>query len=119
MPAKNVSDVLTDAARVVDVWTANPTFSMGTVTLESFKAIMAALQAADNAVESKRTELTGFMNVRDSKADELNDLVSRARSGVRAAFGPDSTEYEQVGGTRRSERKSPIRKNNGEVVKTP
>jgi len=37
-------------------------------------------------------------------------LVTRARSGIRSVFGPDSTQYEQAGGTRTSERKTPTRK---------
>jgi hypothetical protein len=40
----------------------------------------------------------------------LSDLISRARSGFRAAFGPDSTQYQQAGGTRRSKRKPAKRK---------
>lgn len=111
MPGKNsVDDVLAEAAKIVDVWSGNPDFKMGSITLDSFKASMAAVQNASATVESKRTELTGLITNRDVKTSSLNDLVSRARSGVRASFGPDSTEYEQVGGTRRSERKSPARK---------
>lgn len=111
MPGKNsVSDVLADAAKIVDVWNTNPEFKMGSITLDSFKASMTAVQSASGTVESKRTELNGLITNRDVKTSSLNDLVSRARSGVRASFGPDSTEYEQVGGTRRSERKTPTRK---------
>ena len=38
------------------------------------------------------------------------DFVTRTRSAVRAAFGPDSAEYQLVGGTRRSERKRRTRR---------
>jgi hypothetical protein len=38
---------------------------------------------------------------------ELNDLVTRFRSGVRAAYGPDSAQYEQAAAVRKSARKSP------------
>jgi hypothetical protein len=40
----------------------------------------------------------------------LGEWVTRARSGFRAVYGPDSTQYEQAGGTRSSERKKPVRK---------
>lgn len=113
MAGKNkVEDTLTDAAKVVDVWEANPSFVMGTVSLDTFKASMTTLEAASGTVESKRTELTGLMSNRDVQAQAMSDLVSRARSGVRAAFGVDSTEYEQVGGTPRSKRKPAKRKSN-------
>ena len=111
MPSNNtISSVLAEGAKIVDVWTANPTFTLGSVNLDGFKLQMAELLAASAAVESKRTELTGHINSRDAKSSNISEMVSRARSGIRAAFGPDSTEYEQAGGTRKSERKVAKRK---------
>jgi hypothetical protein len=111
MAGKNkVEDTLAEAAKVVDIWEANPGFVMGSVSLDSFKASMTTLEAASDTVESKRTELTGLMGNRDVQSQAMSDLVSRARSGVRATFGVDSTEYEQVGGTPRSKRKPAKRK---------
>ena len=40
----------------------------------------------------------------------LTALTTRALSGIRGFFGPDSDEYEQAGGTRKSERRKPTRK---------
>jgi hypothetical protein len=111
MPSNNtIASVLADGAKIVDVWTANPTFMLGTITLESFKGQLSELQTTASVVETKRTELTGLLIARDEKSTTMSDLISRARSGFRAAFGPDSTQYEQAGGTRRSERKSAKRK---------
>ena len=52
--------------------------------------------------------------------DALNELVrqeklvadwsARALNGVKFKFGPDSSQYEQAGGVRSSERKKPVRK---------
>jgi hypothetical protein len=39
----------------------------------------------------------------------LRDLHERVLLGVASRFGKDSTEYEQAGGVRKSERKSPRR----------
>ncbi len=36
--------------------------------------------------------------------------VKRVRSAVKGIYGDDSSEYEMVGGTRKSERKRPVRK---------
>ncbi|MDX6557949.1 MAG: hypothetical protein QOF72_998 [Blastocatellia bacterium] len=41
---------------------------------------------------------------------ELNDLNRRILSAGEATYGPDSSEYELLGGTRKSERKRPTRK---------
>jgi hypothetical protein len=106
--------VLADAGKIIDTWTANADYKLGTVTLEAFTQARDGAAAADAAVESKRTELSGLMNNRDDKMAELNELTTRARAGFKAFYGADSSQYEQAGGTRASERKSPTRK-----AKTP
>ena len=98
--------ILSQAQKIASVWEANPTFVMGTVTKDGLNAAITSLLNATATVESKRTEMTGLMNGRDDAARALSDLITRARSGVRAAFGTDSPEYEQVGGIRKSERKT-------------
>ena|SRR5947207_856353 len=45
----------------------------------------------------------------DADENTLRDLNTRMLSAVEAAYGPDSSEYEAVGGTRTSERKRPVR----------
>ena len=102
--------VLADTARILTVWQANPEFGLGTTRLPDLQAAYDALQQADALVETKRVELTGLMDQRDDQAAALNDLNTRARSGFRAAYGPDSAQYAQAGGTRRSERKPRARK---------
>ena len=82
--------VLADAATLVNVWQANPDFSLGATTRADFEQAIADLQAALAAVAARRTELTGLMDVRDDHARTRSDLVTRVRSGVRAGYGPDS-----------------------------
>ncbi len=60
-------------------------------------------------VKKKENELTSLTDNRDGVASELNELRTRALSGIRAHFGPDSTEYGRAGGTRKSERQKPQR----------
>jgi hypothetical protein len=38
------------------------------------------------------------------------DKVKRARAGVKAAYGDDSSQFEMIGGTRTSDRKTRSRK---------
>jgi exonuclease VII small subunit len=49
------------------------------------------------------------------EADEatLNDKSKRMLAATGAQYGPDSSQYEQVGGTRLSERKRPTKKKPG------
>jgi hypothetical protein len=49
----------------------------------------------------------------DTREEGLKDLNLRIQAAVKAQFGPDSSEYELVGGTRRSDRKRPTRKGSG------
>jgi uncharacterized protein YPO0396 len=110
MPKEAANTALVEAKKVDDVWSKNTQFTMQDVTLAQFKAAMAACQTGDDEVEAKRRELTALINKRDAANAELTKLTTRARSGIRGFFGPDSDEYEQAGGTRSSERKKPVRK---------
>jgi hypothetical protein len=113
MAKVKVEQVLSDATGVVTVWKANPDFNLGALTLADLEGALAALETAQTVVEAKRIEMTGLLDQRDDKALVLSDLVTRARSGFRAVYGPDSPQYEQAGGTRRSERKHPTRQPKG------
>jgi hypothetical protein len=44
-------------------------------------------------------------SLRDDFASKLNEIKTHACSGMWGFFGPNSSQYEQVGGTRASERK--------------
>ena len=46
---------------------------------------------------------------------QMNDLAIRAVKSAEFKFGGDSNEFEMIGGTRKSDRKRPIRKNGGGV----
>ena len=46
----------------------------------------------------------------DAQNDLLSDWNRRVLSAVEAQYGPDSSEYEMVGGTRKSERRKPSKK---------
>jgi hypothetical protein len=109
------TQVLAEAGKIVDIWTANPDFRLGEVDLNAFTAAREKLTTAHATVESKRTELTGLVNARDDQSQLLHELVVRARSGFRATYGPDSTQYEQAGGTRASERSSGLHRGQAAV----
>jgi len=108
MPAKYPIDrVLASANKILNTWSNHPEFMLGDITQESFLQTRTKLEELTASVDSVRTELTGLLNERDDQVLALQELITRARSGFRAIFGPDSKQYEQVGGTRSSERKRP------------
>jgi hypothetical protein len=107
---KSLDEVIAEAEKIDRVWEANPTFSLGELTREKFKAELDALRDAREQLEEARRQVTNLSNVTNERAEVVNSYVTRALSGVRAVFGPDSTQYEEAGGTRSSERKTPRKK---------
>ena len=111
MPTKmNPDKVKTDADTILGVWKANTDFKLKDVTLESFEADTKRLDANLRDISAKEQELTPLRNERDDLALRLNEVCTRTRSGIKGFFGPNSSQYEQVGGTRAVERKKPQRK---------
>jgi hypothetical protein len=102
---KSLDEVIAAAEKILRVWEANPTFTLGEITKASFKALLDELRDLRAQTEETRRQLTNFVNTTNDKAISVNDVNSRALSGIRAVFGPDSTQYEEAGGTRSSERK--------------
>ena len=106
-----------EGAKISKVWTDNADFKMGDVTAAKFTSACDALRDSHNEVEAKKLELTALVNERESAANTVRDLAVRARSGFKSVYGTDSTQYEQAGGTRKSDRKRPVRKAPFEVKK--
>jgi hypothetical protein len=102
--------VLPESEQIARVWAENPTFALGEVTLDSLQSKIKDAQEKRRQVETLRTQLTALTNDLNVQVSELAGITTRARSGFRAFYGPDSTQYEQAGGTRASERKRPSKK---------
>jgi hypothetical protein len=106
-----------EGANICKVWTDNTDFKMGEVTVAKFTAACESLRDAQEAVEAKKLELTALINEREAQAGAVSELIVRARSGFKSVYGLDSTQYQQAGGTRKSDRKRPVRKAALEVKK--
>lgn len=114
MPRKSsIDDVIADGERIARVWRDNPTFTLGEITLAQLETMISDLRTLRGQVEEARTRLTQLVNQSNDKVAAISTVATRARSGFRATFGPDSSQYEQAGGTRASERKRPTRKPQG------
>jgi hypothetical protein len=108
---KSIDTIIAEAEQNERVWVANPTYTLGEVTLTKFQAAHASLRTRRDDLQAARAALTAATNAAHDEAIALNALNTRARGGIRAFFGPNSTQYEQVGGTRSADRKRPTRKN--------
>ncbi len=103
--SRSIDSILSEAEQIARVWTETPDFALGDLTLAEFQKFIADLRSSRDRTEDLRTQLTAAVNNTNAKTAQVKDAITRSRSGFRAGFGPDSTKYEQVGGTRRSERK--------------
>jgi hypothetical protein len=54
-----------------------------------------------------------LQNEFQAEESELNEMNRRYLAAGEAHYGPDSSEYEMLGGTRKSERKRPTRRGGG------
>jgi hypothetical protein len=107
---KTIDAILAEAEQIARVWADNPTFSLGELTLAQLQSKITSLRAKRDHAQDLRTQLTAATNDTNTEGDDVSALITRARSGIRAVFGPDSNQYEQAGGTRQSERKRTARK---------
>jgi hypothetical protein len=105
------SDVLSQAQTIVTAWNQiGPTVVLGTLTPAALTTDITAATTLEVQMASLELQLTNARNQRDALLYGMWDKVKRVRAGVKANYGDDSSQYEMVGGTRLSERKSPTRR---------
>ena len=95
--------------RMLNAWeTLASSKSFGGMTLDQFKAAALPAQAARQEIEDLQDQITQAMNARDSADEAFQTKAQLVVSGVLAdaTEGPDSSLYEAMGYTRKSERKS-------------
>jgi hypothetical protein len=82
----------------------------GTLDQAALQADLTQATALQASLDALDAQYTALRNQRDELSGEMWDKVKRVRASVKGLCGDDSTEYEMVGGTRRSERKTPTRR---------
>ena len=112
MPGKPYPlNVFVQARSVLDAWgQIDDQLTFGTLNISTLTMAINQARAVDEQMTSLKNQLTNLRNQRDVAYYSLWDTVKRARAGVKASFGDDSSQYEMVGGTRLSERKTAIRR---------
>ena len=104
------TQALDDADRIISTWEGNADFSMAKLTKEEMTAKRNEVQAKAALVDQKRVELKGLTESLQDEVKDLSQMNTRAKSGFRAVYGPDSPQVAQVGITRTSDRKPRTRK---------
>lgn len=80
------------------------------LSVETYEQRIIAFEAKLSAYNGMLSSLDRQLNELQQAERELQTESARMLAGTGAHFGPDSNEYEQAGGTRKSERKRPVRK---------
>ena len=105
------TDVIDQARAVWDAWNQiNEGMSFGDLTNNMLSAELTQVVPLEAEMNRLEIQLTDLRNQRDALYLSMWEKVKRVRAGVKANYGDDSSQYEMVGGTRMSERKSPVRK---------
>jgi hypothetical protein len=89
-----------------------PTFGPN-ITLNGYEATIGQFDQKLRSYNEAVAALDDLQNGVEADEDNLREMNKRILSAVEAQYGPDSSEYEQAGGTRTSERKKPTPKTPG------
>ena len=104
-------DVLLQAQQVLVGWgQVSSTLAFGTLNPAALTADITAAGPLQVEIEKLEIQLADRRNQRDMLYNGIWDKVKRVRAGVKANYGDDSQQYEMVGGTRTSERKTRARR---------
>ena len=105
------ADILPQAQIAVEAWRKiGESLTIGDLTLTALTAEMEQVPPIQTRLDALEVEMTDLRNRRDALFFNIWDKVKRARAGIKGIYGDDSSEYEMIGGTRLSDRKSPARK---------
>lgn len=105
------TDIAQQARSVLEAWRQmSLPATIGEITPAVLEQELQALSPIQTDLDSLDAQLTDLRNRRDALGAKIWDHLKRIRGGVKANYGDDSSQYEMVGGTRKSERKPPQRK---------
>ena len=88
--------------------TPKPDFGPG-LSVESFEAEVNGFREFHDSYNGDLAALDEKTNSLEDREQRLADFSQQILAVVKGKYGPDSTEYEQVGGRRRRDRKRPVR----------
>jgi small-conductance mechanosensitive channel len=117
MPRLKRSSAVLETARQrmagLNTITPKPNFGPA-LAVDKYEQEVEALDAKLETYHETLSLLDRQQNELDEQEASVKDLNKRILAATGALYGPDSNEYEAVGGTRESDRKRPARKKTGE-----
>ena len=84
------------AHNILKVWKANREFRMQDTKFEDFDKVTAEFDELLKKIDTRSRELNELRTAREKLASKLSLLNTRARSGMRGYFGPQSSEFARV-----------------------
>lgn len=98
-------------SRISGMEAIDPALDLGNgLTVANFQTVIDAGATALDAYNQRLADTDSGLNNVQLSEKKIRDLSERMLEGVATKFGHDSNEYEMAGGTRKSERKKPVRK---------
>ena len=105
------TDVLDQVINIQAAWTQiDEGLTFGQLNMGALVMDMNGLRNLEHSLATLETQLTEMRNQHDALCQSAWDKVKRVRAAVKGIYGDDSSQYEMIGGTRMSERKSPVRR---------
>lgn len=105
------TDVFDQAKRVLDAWNQiDNQLTFGKLDIAALVMEINQARGVDEQITSLKNQLTDLRNQRQHLSLSTWDKIKRVRASIKGIYGDDSSQYEMVGGTRLSERKSSARK---------
>lgn len=106
------TDILKRLGAAITVWQQiDPKLKIGSLSVTDYQATLDHAQAIQAEIRNLELRLTDLRNQRDEVNSQSWNYIVRLRSAIKGIYGDDSSQYEMIGGTRRSDRKPRSRKN--------
>jgi hypothetical protein len=74
--SKSTDAILAEAEQIARVWAANPTFSLGDLTLAQFQAMITDLRTKRDQTQQLRTQLTALINDTNAGGDAVANVIT-------------------------------------------
>ena len=104
-------DIFEQGHNILAAWRSiDPALKVGTLAAEALETDLNQIASNTALLNRLEAQFAEARNEREALGQAVWDKVKRLRRGVQAIYGDDSSQYDIVGGTRVSDRKSPTRK---------
>lgn len=97
--------------RVAGLVSIDPALDFGNgLTLAAYRTKIQQAEEKQSAYNTTLALADELKNQFDALEKDVDDFSERMLTGVASKFGKDSDEYEKAGGTKKSERRRPVKK---------